>query len=108
MKVLVFKDIKNDRWTIWSVDRKKHLGYADELVLRNCEFIVLEEKRKKVVSSGSRFPHAWVKGDVGKRTPALTSQVTYNPFKNKTFMKGKKVLRQAKVAVFNNQGKVFV
>ncbi len=108
MKVLIFKDIKNKRWTIWNKDKTKHIGYADEVVLKNAEFVVLEEKRKRVIKTNKRFPHAWIVGNISKEKIVNKKNVTYNPFLDEHFNhKGKKVLK-AKYVVLNSKGKVFI
>lgn len=107
MQVLVFKDIKNNRWTLWSVDRKTHLGYRQELTLKDCELIVVEEKRQRVLKTKKRFPHAWIVGTLISSSKKLTKPVTYNPFKNKKFMANQKPITQASQIYFNRQGKVF-
>jgi hypothetical protein len=106
MKVLVFKDIKNNRWTLWSIDRKKHLGYKKTFNLKDCELIVLQEKRDKVVRSGKRFPHAWI---IGTLAPAKVKNnpITYNPFKNKNFVSQNKTVKKAKEIFFSSKGCVF-
>ena len=55
MKVLVFKDIKNKRWTIWNEDKTKHLGYKDELILENCLFFVDKFKRNKILKTKKKI-----------------------------------------------------
>ena len=109
-QVLIFKDIKNKRWTAWSLDRKTHLGYYDELTLENCSFIVLDDKRKKIVKSKKRFPHAWVIGEISKKKIKASRQISYNPFEDKTFVfdKSKKPIKSSKKAVFSKNGKVFI
>jgi len=106
MKVLVFKDIKNNRWTLWSLDRKTHLGYRKNLSLRNCSLIVVESKRKQVIKSKKRSPHAWIIGTITK-TSKGNKLVTYNPFKNKFFMKENKRIQKASKVFFNSKGQVF-
>lgn len=106
MKVLVFKDIKNNRWTIWSIDRKKHIGYRKTLSLKNCELIVIESKRQQVLKSKKRFPHAWIIGTITKISKQ-NHEITYNPFKNKSFMRGKKSVKKISQLFFNSSGKVF-
>lgn len=108
VKVLVFKDIKNNRWTIWNLERTIHLGYADEITLSSASFIVVEEKRKRVVKSKKRFPHAWVVGIISNSKINLSKSVTYNPFKDSYFMQGNKKISKAKVVNFSSLGKVFV
>lgn len=106
MQVLVFKDIKNNRWTLWSLDRKTHLGYRQRLSLKQCKLVVIESKRKQVMKSKKRFPHAWIIGTLTKATKRA-KLITYNPFKNKSFMKGNKSLITASEVFFNSQGQVF-
>lgn len=112
MKVLVFKDIKNKRWTLWTLDRKTHLGYKDELFMKDCSFIVVEEKREKVVKNKRRFPHAWVIGEVSQKEikKSFTTEISYNPFENKNFVKKKinKPIKKSKQAFFSSQGQVFI
>lgn len=108
MKVLVFKNIKNKRWTIWDITRTKHLGYRKKLQMNNCSFIVDESKRKKVISTGKRFPHAWIIGEISAEDFIAKKEVNYNPFINNSFVsKTKPVLRAKKVKLLNN-GKVFI
>lgn len=106
MQVLVFKDIKNNRWTLWSLDRKTHLGYRKTLSLKNCTLIVVESKRQQVLKTKKRFPHAWVIGTLSKPTKG-TKLVTYNPFQNKSFMQKHQKLNQASELFFNSQGQVW-
>jgi hypothetical protein len=80
MKVRVFKDIKNKRWTIYCYDSGKHLGYSKEVSLKNVSFIVLEDKRKKINKTKKRFPHAWVIGDMITRNMTKNkNEINYNP-----------------------------
>lgn len=109
MQVLVFKDIKNNRWTLWSIDRKKHLGYLDSFVLENCELIVLHEKRQKILKTKKRFPHAWIIGTLNKKISKNTCKksISYNPFKNESFMCGNRPCFSSKKIFFSESGKVF-
>lgn len=107
MEVLVFKDIKNNRWTIWSIDKKVHLGYRKSLSLKDCKLIVLEDKRQKVVSTGKRFPHAWIIGKITK-VKKQTKEITYNPFKDKGFILKNKIIKESNEIFFSSKGKCFV
>lgn len=107
MKVLVFKDIKNNRYTIWNESKTKHLGYRKSLSLKNAKFVVVESKRKQVLKTKKRFPHAWIIGELTSNNKRST-QVKYNPFLNKNFMaKNKPVLKASKVFL-NSKGQVFI
>jgi hypothetical protein len=108
VKVLVFKDIKNNRWTLWSEDRTIHLGYRNTLSLKNCKFIVIESKRKKVVSSHKRFPHAWVVGEISVNKKKQ-NEISYNPFTMKKFQTKKgKTINSSKLVFFSKAGKCFI
>ncbi len=92
---------------MWSLDRKTHLGYADELFLKDCKFIVNETQRKKVLSSGKRFPHAFVIGEKSRQPRTfLKNQVSYNPFKNSHFMNGKRKVLTSSIIHLTSSGKV--
>lgn len=106
MQVLVFKDIKNNRWTLWSLDRKTHLGYRKNLSLKNCQLVVVESKRQQVLKTKKRFPHAWITGTLSKSSKG-TKLVTYNPFQNKNFMKGSRKITSSPEIFFNSKGQVF-
>jgi len=107
LEVLIFKDIKNKRWTVWDKDKKKHLFYTDSITLENAKFIVMEDKRKKVIKSRKRFPHAWIIGTISKETLKSKKEITYNPFKDSHFQsKGKNVTRR-KIVHFEDNGKVY-
>ena len=109
-QVLVFKDIKNKRWTVWTPDKKKWLGYYDELTLENCSFVVLEEKRQRILDSRKRFPHAWIIGEISKSNKKQKKQISYNPFKNDSFVydKSQRPVKSSKKAFFADNGKVFI
>lgn len=107
MRVLVFKDIKNNRWTLWNEDKTVHLGYRDSLVLDNCKLVVLEDKRQRIVKSKKRFPHAWIVGDLSKRKGSIKKEITYNPFKNQFFKEGIKNAFRRKKLIFTDTGKVY-
>lgn len=106
MRVLVFKDIKNKRWTLWSLDRTKHLGYRSTLSLKDCSLVVIEVKRKQVIKTKKRFPHAWIIGTLCPRRKQ-TVPITYNPFTDNSFMIGKTKIKKVKEVFFSSSGKTF-
>ena len=110
MQVLVFKDIKNKRWTMWSLDRKTHLGYSDDLILQNCSLFVDNEKREKILKTKKRFPHAWIIGTISNlknKKLKLKQQISYNPFQNGSFMCGVRPCFSSKKIYLTGEGKVF-
>ncbi len=108
-KVIVFKDIKNKRWTVWSQDRTKHLGYMDELFMQNVTFFVDERKRQKIIKSKKRFPHAWIIGTLSKKSLKTNKQIVYNPYLFKHFVEksSNKSRFKAKNVYLNKEGLVF-
>ena len=107
MRVLVFKDIKNNRYTIWNETKTKHLGYRKFLSLKNAQFVVIESKRKQVLKTKKRFPHAWIIGELTSNRK-MNTQVRYNPFLNKKFMVESKPIHNAQKVFLNSKGQVFV
>lgn len=107
MKILVFKDIKNNRWTIWNESRTKHLGYAKKITLKNAELVVVESKRKQVLKTKKRFPHAWIVGEKTGLKKGLKNQVVYNPFKMKQFQSNNKPVKYSKLLLLDQFGKVW-
>lgn len=108
MEVLVFKDIKNNRWTLWNKTKTKHLGYKKTLVLRNCIFFVDSKKSKLIKKTKKRFPHAWIIGEITTQKASLTKPVSYNPFKDNSFKQGNNKISTKKLVLFDKTGKVFV
>lgn len=106
-KVLIFKDIKNKRWTIWDEHKKKHIGYADEIFLENCQFIVIEEKRQKILKSNKRFPHAWVLGEISSKKHVKKNEISYNPFLSSCFLEKEKPVFKRNKLIFDSNGKLY-
>lgn len=108
MKVLIFKDIKNNRWTVWDEHKKKHLFYANELQIINATFFIDEIKRKKVLKTKKRFPHAWIIGTLSMQRKKLLKEVKYNPFLNTNFICENRKIKNAKQVSLTSDCKVFV
>ena len=107
MRILVFKDIKNKRWTIWNESRTKHLGYVKKISLKNAKLVVVESKRKQVLKTKKRFPHAWIVGEKTILKKGLKNQVVYNPFKMKQFQSNNKPVKYSKLLLLDQFGKVW-
>ena len=89
-KVYVFKEIKNQVWTIWNEERTHLICWATELQLTNASFFVDQIKREHVVRTNKRLPHAGVFGILTKiEGLSRTEEVYYNPFTTKKFQKRK-------------------
>ncbi len=108
MRVLVFRDIKNKRWTLYSVDMKQHLGYRTRLFLTDCFFLVDASKHKEILESGNRKPCAWVVGSIAscQGTSSMVNSVYFWPLKKEDFFveeNGRRVDR-SKAVFFNSKG----
>lgn len=112
MKVLVFKDIKNKRWTIWNEFRTKHLGYARSLNLLNSVFIVDRKASRRIKSTGKRFPHAWIIGTKASSKGVnrnLREEVFYDLFSMSEFSRiNGQTVKRAKYIHLTAAGRVMV
>lgn len=108
-RVLIFRDIKNKRWTVWDTSRKRHLFYCDEIFLKKTTMFVDEIKRKIVVDKGRRFPHAWILGEITISPEySFLSELRYNPFFKGSFYSKNKNIKKSKFVHFKNNGKVYI
>jgi hypothetical protein len=90
MRVQVYKNLRNGKWSITSGEKirskGKLIGHADEVILSDCEFYVSEKSRQWVINHKERQVHAWIVGTIcddvlaGDKVP-----VTYNPFRSGSF-----------------------
>lgn len=103
----------NKKGVIYSIRQGGYVvAHADELFLVNAEFIVRDSGRKRVKKSGRKNVHAWVRGEIAmlvKPEKGRMHQVTYNPRKNKQFVRVKtgKPITEARGVALTKQG-VFV
>jgi len=89
------------------------IGYDRAIHLKNVSFVVGTKSRQRVLDSGVKNVHAGVVGDIvenGSTDSKGWIPVTYNPFKNATFVRvdnGESVFK-AKEAILKNEKEVFV
>ena len=97
MQVEVYRNIRDDVWSIRHAHAKLIVGHASRLVLTNCEFRVSQSGRLRVLANKRKNVHASIKGTivawepVGATLPPLERPseavgVTYNPYKNEQFV----------------------
>ena len=86
--VRVFRNLhKKGRW--YSIQQKnKTVAHTNNLLLENCELIVNEKTRQRVVKTGKKEVHAYVKGFIANSIPIsqMDFKLEYDPFKNKNFI----------------------
>lgn len=110
-KVMVFRNLRNGKWSIKDYKTDLVLGYADEVRLENVEFRVRQGGRRKVLEQKQKNVHAFVIGNFAGHTAEGTEveEVYYNPYKVSQFTSkedGSVILRDTQA--FLTKGKVFV
>ncbi len=77
----------------WSVRQSGRIvAHTDEILLRDCKFLVSQAGREKVLRDKRKNVHAGVSGYVAGRFQGMVDgqglafEVTYNPYKHKTFV----------------------
>lgn len=86
-KLEVYKNLRKNCYSVRYKGRVIH--YAQNYQLRNCKFVVQPAGRKKVIETGHKNVHAFVRG-LWCRLPKLSNiktarKVRYNPFKMENF-----------------------
>jgi hypothetical protein len=96
MRVQVYWNIRKRVWSIKDKKKQKVIDHKDSLSLSNCKFIVQQGGRERVLKEKQKNIHAFVEGDIENDTKDLTTQVTYNPYRDTTFIK-----KDTKEPIFN-------
>lgn len=78
--VRVYKNLHKDCWSIKQNGLVK--AHADEINLFNCEFLVNQKDRERVIKEKRKNVHAFVKGYIWDTSMDLIKQVSYNPYVN--------------------------
>lgn len=107
MRVLVFRDIKNKRWTLYTVDMKQHLGYRSRVFLTDCFFLVDQDKHNDILKTGERKPCAWIVGSIAscQDTALLVKSVYFRPHsKEHFFVKEERKIERSKQVFLNSKG----
>lgn len=79
------------------------IGHSNSLLLKDCEFIVNEAGRQRVLKEKKKNVHAFIRGKLldSKAESLNYKRVVYNPYKNKHFLSdGKKVNFASIVLIF--------
>lgn len=86
--IKVYKNLHNGLWSIKDAQTNLVLGHMNKLELRDCEFIVSQAGRARVIKEGKKNVHAYV---MGKYSPVLyeplafDNKAYYNPYKVEHF-----------------------
>lgn len=120
MQVEVYRNIRDDVWSVRHAFAKLIVGHASRLVLTGCEFRVSQSGRLRVLANRRKNVHASIRGTlvawepVGAtlsplERPSEAVQVTYNPYKNTQFVTvdGDVTLLQASKVWLDDDMKVY-
>lgn len=84
------------------------VGHGYDFALNNVDFIVSEAGRQRAIIEGRRNVHAKCVGELSHIKEQVYKQLTYNPFKNKTFVDTDgSEQREAETVIFTQHGVYF-
>jgi hypothetical protein len=115
-RVKVYRNLHKAQWSIMADEglmKGLVVAHADDLVIYEASFEVNYPGRNRVVESGRKNVHAFVKGFVSFELPTCYTKrrVRYNPFEGKDFMvdsyKGWQIVRSAWYAHLDSDGKAW-
>lgn len=104
---------RNIRRKDYSVRQKGYVvARADKIVLKEATFVVQEAGRLKVLETGCKNVHAWVRGYVNTKSfrpgKSFTS-ARYNPKKMKAFVdEHGKYVTEARFVILSDRGVLYV
>ena len=127
-KVKVYWNISKKLWSIMATSgprKNRVIGHAESVRMHNVNFKVSKPGRERVLREGKKNVHAYAEGELigvegvewKDKSYALTlsllkptgngaAMVTYDPYKDDTFMSEGRAVRWASWAVFD-KGKVY-
>jgi hypothetical protein len=82
-KVKAYWNLRRNCWSI--MVKRKVIGYASTLLMRDVTFKVSEKSRQRVISSKQKNVHAFAEGIIveqdSEKPYSLTKMITYNPYR---------------------------
>jgi len=81
--VKVYRNLHKGCWSIQQNGLVK--AHSDEVNLFDCEFLVNEKNRQKVIKQKRKNVHAFVKGYIWNTPVDLIKQASYNPYVRGSF-----------------------
>ena len=109
-KVMVYRNLTKNCWSIKSKVLNRVIAHADELVLSDCVFKVSEKGRQRVINERKKYVHAGVHGNICTIRPNIDEfiSVRYNPYINDSFVTLFDVkVERADIVCFDKEGRVF-
>jgi len=106
-KVFVYYNLHKHTWSIKCWETKLVITHTDRVILSNCQYKVSQAGRSRVNSEQRKNVHAGILGDVVGFYPIDDledfAEITYNPYKYKTF-----VLKGSELPVYRSEGIVYM
>jgi hypothetical protein len=111
MRVEIYRNLHKRCWSVRACegpDKGRVIEHADQVAVTNPRFVVQPAGRRKVLETGSKNVHAFVRGTYGGTATGGTQQARYNPFKYETFVDSdEQPLYTAAQAFCTDDGKVW-
>ena len=85
-RVFIYFNISKKLFSIRSVATGRVIGYSSDITLEDVSFKVSAAGRKRVLAERRKNVHAGVLGFISEEQYAGLQRVTYNPYKNTTFI----------------------
>jgi hypothetical protein len=79
----VYRNLHKKCWSI--KQRGLVVGHADELALKDCECIVNPKGRHRVIKTGVKTVHAYIKGFITRPRSKYNHFIWYHPFISNSF-----------------------
>lgn len=96
----------NRKGRVFSIKQKdKVVAHTNELAIKDVEFIIHQAAKKRVLQTGERNVHAFIKGKIcNLKQKYQVYPVKYNPYKDDTFFCNDKPIIYADCAIVTNTG----
>lgn len=88
-KVFVYRNLKFKHRPVYSVRDVKTgrvVAHAESITLKDVEFVVGQRGRERVIREKSKNVHAGFRGRPTSKVVNVTKEITYNPYKYKSFI----------------------
>lgn len=87
-RVKVYFNLHKKMFSVVSLDKETYglvVTHVDEVHLVNCQFVVSEAGRQRVIREQRKNVHAYVKGQLGVSVSGEETEASYNPYKKGSF-----------------------
>lgn len=112
MRCRIYRNLHRSCWSIQACATGRVIAHRMLMVMSDVTFVVRPAGRKQVLATGRKTVHAFAVGTLAEDTdtsPLLMVEVTYNPYRNETFIRkdSGEPVTHAKVVLFTPECRVF-